>query len=127
MEFFAYARAPSHEQALQRLLTVASLPRWCHLIDRVWEADADAGMIYCLWGEFRVRRESIRGGVRFTLPGCPNGVAWTVTAGLPPAPEAIVTHCTINRPEHAPEFVESLQEFVEAWAQGLERTLPELV
>lgn len=121
MEFFAYARRPSDEQALQRHLTVANLPRWCRLIDNVWDADADRGVMYCVWGEFQVRREPIRGGVRFTLPGCPNGVAWTVTAGLPPAPETVVTHCTINRPEQAPEFVESLQAFVAAWAEGLER------
>ncbi|MGA7801300.1 MAG: hypothetical protein WCC36_10865 [Gammaproteobacteria bacterium] len=120
MEFFALARRRSHEQELRDKLTVASLPNWCGLIDAAWNARQDSGTVYCLWGEFHVRREPVRGGVRFTLPDCPNAVAWTVTAGLPPTPDMVVIHCTINRPEHAPEFVESLQDFVSAWKEGLE-------
>jgi hypothetical protein len=83
----------------------------------IWRDDLDAGEIYCLWGQFEVRREPIRDGVRFTLPGCPNALAWTVTAES----ESVLVHCTIKRTEHDPDFIESIETFIEDWQAGLER------
>ncbi|MTW22217.1 diguanylate cyclase domain-containing protein [Allochromatium palmeri] len=39
----------------------------CASIDRVlhWDEARDQGEIYCLWGQFQVRRECIRDGVRW--------------------------------------------------------------
>jgi hypothetical protein len=62
--------------------------------------------------------QRVRDGVRFTLPGCPNALAWTVTA----EPEGVLVHCTINRTEHDPDFIESIETFVEDWRTGLERS-----
>ncbi|WP_058555319.1 hypothetical protein [Thiohalocapsa sp. ML1] len=121
MEFFATTKRATTEADLQQRLSIDTLAAHCASIDRVLHADGDDGEIWCLWGQFRVRREPIRGGVRFTLPGCPNALAWTVTAGTA-APAPVVVHCTINREEHDPDFIESIRMFVDDWREGLERT-----
>ena len=119
MEFFRELDSGLDVAALQRRLTIEHLPQYCREIDRVFSVAGDHGEIYCLWGQFKVHRECIKGGVRFTLPGCPNAFAWTVTTGLPPVPELTVIHCTINRREHEPDFVESIELFADALADGL--------
>ena len=123
MEFFATTHVGASAETLQRDLTVERLPQWCASVDTVLERAGDRGRIYCVWGDFAVHREAIRGGVRFTLPGCPNALAWTVTTDLPPDPLAVVIHCTINRREHDPDFVETIETFVEDWRRGLEAGL----
>lgn len=120
MEFFATARVDAGVAALEQRLTLDRLPDWCASIDTVLEHSGETGRIYCVWGEFAVRRESIRGGLRFTLPGCPNALAWTITTELPPDPNAVVVHCTINRQEHDPDFIETIEAFVDDWRRGLE-------
>ncbi|MFB1488969.1 MULTISPECIES: hypothetical protein [unclassified Thiocapsa] len=64
-----------------------------------------------------MRREQIRDAVCFTLPGCPNALAWTVTA----EPDGVLMHRAINRTEHDPNFIASIETFVEDWRAGLER------
>jgi hypothetical protein len=123
MEFFATAEKIIDGDALQARLDIASLPAFCASITQVLSQDGNEGEIYCTWGLFFVRREPIRGGVRFTLPKCPNTLAWTVTTGLPPAPEKIVVHLTINRTEHDPEFIATIEQFMEDWRRGLETQL----
>ncbi|AHE98300.1 MULTISPECIES: hypothetical protein [Thioalkalivibrio] len=120
MEFFATARIGADAGGLEQQITIERLPDWCASIDTVLEQSGDSGRIYCVWGEFVVSRETIRGGVRFTLPGCPNALAWTITTDLPPDPDAVVIHCTINRREHDPDFIETIEAFVDDWRQGLE-------
>ena len=119
MEFYASVPIECDETRLQRRLQIASLADGCSLIERVLFAEGERGEIFCLWGQFEVRRETLRSGVRFSLPGCPNALAWTITreAGEP-KPEILI-HCTINRPTQDPDFVASLREFVEAWRNGL--------
>ena len=121
MEFFAIADMRTTADALQAQLDITSLPSWCASIGTVLSHDGDRGEIYCVWGQFIVHREPIRGGVRFTLPNCPNALAWTVTTGFAPAPEKIVVHCTISRPEHDADFVATMEKFVEDWRQGLSK------
>lgn len=123
MEFFATADRTIDGNALQARLDIASLPTFCASINQVLSQDGNEGEIYCVWGPFFIRREPIRGGVRFTLPKCPNTLAWTVTTGLPPAPEKIVVHLTINRTEHDPEFIATIEQFMEDWRRGLETRL----
>ena len=119
MEFFATARLVTSPDVLRDQITGPRLAEYCKAIDQVlsWCKHLDAGEIYCLWGQFKVQREPIRNGVRFTLPSCPNALAWTVTA----EPEGVLVHCTINRTEHDPDFIESIESFVEDWRVGLER------
>jgi hypothetical protein len=121
MEFFANAVGSVDASTLQRTLTIETLPQYCASIDRVLRDEGEHGVIYCVWGEFPLRREVIRGGLRFSLPTCPNALAWTVTTGLAPRPEDVVIHCTINRQEHDPDFIASIEEFVLAWKAGFER------
>lgn len=120
MEFFETTEMRLTEADLQRGLTIQGLGELCASIDRVLASDGDEGQIYCVWGQFRVHREAIRGGVRFTLPRCPNALAWTVTGGTD-TPEPVVIHCTINRREHDPDFIDSIRQFVADWRVGIER------
>ncbi len=120
MEFFATATVQVRASDLQRQLVIGNLPRWCASIDKVLENEGDKGSIYCLWGEFRIHRELIRDGVRFSLPTCPNGLQWTVTVeDGAPSGKALV-HCTINRRAPAAEFIESIEHFMADWKMGLE-------
>jgi len=120
MEFFATAAIPTSVSELQRRLTIATLPSWCASIDKVLSDEGTRGEIYCLWGKFRVHREEIRDGVRFSLPGCPNALQWTVTTGQQPEPRHIVIHLTINHTEHDKDFVDSNRLFVADWKTGIE-------
>lgn len=119
MEFFARARTGMRESDLQREVRVDNLDQWCGCIDRVLSHRGEKGEIYCVWGEFRVHREVIREGVRFTLPTCPNALQWTLTLDKA-QPGSIVVHCTINQHSQDADFVESLQQFVDDWCAGLE-------
>ena len=120
MEFFATASISASVNDLQRRMTISDLPRWCVSIQTVLSDEGSRGEIYCVWGEFRVHREQIRDGVRFTLPGCPNALQWTVTTGQLPNPQHCVIHLTINRTEHDQDFIDSNQQFVDDWKAGLE-------
>jgi len=120
MEFFATATVRTDVLELQRRLSISDFPRWCASVSEVFSDEGTRGEIYCVWGRFRVHREDIRDGVRFTLPGCPNALQWTVTTGQSPEPNKVVVHLTINRCEHAPDFVESNQQFVADWVSGLQ-------
>jgi hypothetical protein len=120
MEFFATADITASVADLQRRLTITSLPQWCASVSEVFSDAGARGEIYCVWGQFTVNREEIRDGVRFTLPGCPNALQWTVTTGQPPEPGKTVVHLTINRAEHDADFIDSNRQFVADWKRGLE-------
>ena len=122
MEFYAQLINPQASVAdLQEILTIEALPELCASIDEVLSDHGDRGEVYCVWGQFDIGRELIRDGVRFTLPGCPNALAWTITCE---GEDSIVIHCAINKREHEPEFIESIEKFVEDWANGLAARLP---
>lgn len=120
MEFFATATIHATVTDLQRRLSISELPRWCASIEKVLSDEGSRGEIYCVWGTFRVHREDLRDGVRFSLPGCPNALQWTITTGQPPEPRHTVIHLTINRSEHDPDFIDTNRQFVEDWMNGLE-------
>jgi len=120
MEFFATAIVPASVADLQRRLTIGELPHWCASIEKVLSDEKLSGEIYCVWGMFRISREELRDGVRFSLPGCHNAFQWTVTTGLPPHPRHTIVHATINRAEHEQDFIDSIRQFVDDWKAGLE-------
>ena len=122
MEFFAIADVEADAARLQSIATLSRLPQLCASIDTLLSDEGDHGEMYCLWGQFRVNRETIRDGVRFSLPGCPNALAWTVAAGAEP-PGGVVVHCTINRRRPDADFADSIQQFVDDWARGLAQYL----
>jgi hypothetical protein len=125
MEFFRHVPASLSEQTLKAALSIETLSAYCDSIDRVLAADGNRGEIYCLWGQFIVHREEIRGGVRFSLPGCPNALAWTATEA-PSAihPPGVTLHCTINRQTHDADFLESIEMFMDDWQAGIARIAP---
>ncbi|SEH06814.1 hypothetical protein [Candidatus Venteria ishoeyi] len=123
MEFFAIANIEATPATLQAL-TVDKLNKYCADINKVLHIENDnQADVYCVWGEFTVHRQVINGGVRFSLPDCPNALAWTITTGFAPEPEKVVIHCTINRTEHDADFIDSIQLFIQSWQFGLEKNL----
>lgn len=120
MEFQTAASMPFTANELQRYLRIDTLPLWCASIDRVLSHQGERGRIYCVWGEFAIHQEVLRDGVRFTLPGCPNALQWTITADGDRQAGRVVIHCTVNRTELDPDFAETLTRFVEDWKTGLE-------
>lgn len=123
MEFFAIADIETQPEVLQSL-TVDRLNQYCSDIDKVLRIEhADNADVYCIWGEFTVHRQMINGGIRFSLPTCPNALAWTITTGFEPTPQKVVIHCTINRTEHDEDFIESIESFIDSWRTGLEKHL----
>jgi len=119
MEFFASLTSRATEQDLQKQLQIKTLVQFCASIYEVVSCAGDRGEISMLWGLFKVRRESIRGGVRFSLPGCLNAVTWTVTISPDDSLGEVTVHCTINRRQHDADFIESLEDFIQDWRKGL--------
>jgi hypothetical protein len=120
MEFFAVADVMMSPEAIREKITLAALPDYCEsfaLVDCLGEESCE---VESIWGRFRVTRQEITGGLRFTMPTCPNCFAWTITSGLPPTPDQVVIHATFNRSAHEPWFIESMEEFVRQWQAGLE-------
>ena len=117
MEFYRATDRSIAVTDLQALIMITDLPRFCKSIYEVMHDDGDHGEINCLWGVFIVHREVIRDGLRFTLPGCPNAVAWTIATDS--NNDEIVVHLTTNQTQQDPDFVESIEQFVDEWVAGL--------
>jgi len=118
MEFYEEISAidlDSH--TLQQKLSIHNLPILCRSINTIITDNKSSGLIYCLWGEFEIHREELNHGVRFTLPKCPNAVAWTITNDK----NIITVHCTINKKTHDDDFIASLYVFMADWATGLKQ------
>jgi hypothetical protein len=75
--------------------------------------------IGCIWGEFILQRDEIKGGIRYSMLDCPNALAWTITTGYPPARDQIVIHLTINRQQKQQQFIDEINEFLDGWENGL--------
>lgn len=122
MEFFKEIYSPNLDtDRLKNLLVIKNLHTMCASIDTVTTHKDSEGNIYCIWGEFDVKREVIRHGVRFSLLNCPHALAWTITFNEDD--KNIVIHCTIDKKEQDQEFVDSIHKFVEDWSKGLTEAL----
>ncbi len=114
MEFFAEINNKHLDMSrLKEKLSIARLAELCDSIDRVILDNIDSGRIYCIWGEFDINREALEYGIRFSLPHCPNALAWTITCDEENS--KIVIHCTINKKQHDTDFIESIEQFVTDW------------
>jgi len=122
MEFFKEVYSPNLDlDHLKKLLSVEKLASLCASINTVIAYNESEGDIYCIWGEFNIKREEIRYGVRFSLLNCPHALAWTITFNE--VNQNIIIHCTIDKAEQATDFIESIHDFVEDWSNGLTKTL----
>lgn len=116
MEFYEEISASGVDNnALQQLLSIHNLPRICRSIETVINDNRSSGVIYCLWGQYEINREQLKNGVRFSLPACPNALAWTVTL----TDDVITVHCTINKKTHDDDFIASIYKFMADWAEGM--------
>lgn len=123
MEFFAEIPVPEPDRdKLVAALPISRMAELCESITSVLKDEGDTGEIYCVWGQFKVRRGELVDGVRFTLPHCPNALSWTITTD--DEEELVVVHCTINKRSHDADFIDSLEEFVADWERGLRKILP---
>lgn len=87
MEFFAIANIAMSPETIREKITMAALPDYCESFALVEAIKEDNCEVESIWDRFQVTRQEIYGGLRFTMPTCPNCFAWTITSGLPPAPE----------------------------------------
>lgn len=116
MEFYADLPANGLDlPALHQLLSIHNLTRLCRSIETVISDQQTCGVIYCVWGQFNIHREPLIDGVRFSLPTCPNALAWTVTLNN----DLITVHCTINKKAHDDDFVVSIERFMSDWVDGI--------
>ncbi len=114
MEFFAEIKNKNiNKSSLKKKLSIKRLPELCNSIDTVIRDNIDNGEIYCLWGDFKINREELNDGVRFSLPNCPNALAWTITCDEDN--DEILVHCTIAKKQHDTDFIESIEQFVTDW------------
>lgn len=120
MEFFALADVRMDQAAIRDSIKLETLPELCASFESVDQPHLNEADAYSVWGRFHIHSLPIEGGVRFSMTDCPNGLTWSITTGFPPAPERVVVHAAINRIEHDPEFIDSLNEFVQQWKDGLE-------
>jgi hypothetical protein len=119
MEFYGLADWQTTEQEIQQKVRLDTMPDFCEFIYYLMESRGELRKFDTFWGQFHMRREKINGGVRFTMPDCPNGLSLTITTGHPPDPQKVFVHCTINRLEHDPSFIATLEDFVKSWVAGL--------
>ena len=121
MEFYGLADWQTTEQEIQQQVRLDNMPDFSESIYYLMESHGELCKFDTLWGQFHLRREKINGGVRFTMPDCPNALSLTITTGHPPDSRKVFVYCTINRLEHNPKFIETLEDFVRGWVTSLEK------
>jgi len=118
MEFFRIIDKQATEQIIQDKIHPQSLEDFTESMLFIENGNDDFQGL-TLWGEFLISYDKIKGGVRFTLKDCPNGLSWTITTGFPPERNKIVLHSTINRTQKPEEFLEEIKEFMDEWENGI--------
>lgn len=122
MEFFREVRHAGLDVVqLKNLLTIGNLTSLCASISMASSSNESEGEIYCIWGAFNVRRDEIRHGVRYALINCPHALAWTVT--YDDVQQHVIVHCTIDKVDQDPEFIDSIHAFVSDWSSGMAQAL----
>lgn len=122
MEFFEFANVATTQEAITKKVISKNLPFYCEEIEAVTdEGQRDLVVYFSHWGRFSIRSEEIMGGIRFSIPDCPNALTLSVTTGYPPHPDKIVIHSTINRTYHDNDFIEGIQSLIKALKSGLEK------
>ena len=112
MEFFRIIKLKTQDKTIQDELTIANLEFISNQIFIIGDQNNTRADIGGIWGEFTLTRTLINGGLRFALVECPNALAWTITTGIQPDPDAIVIHLTINRQQQKESFIEEIEGFL---------------
>lgn len=121
MEFFEFATVSTVEKSIRENLTLKNISAYCAAIEAVEdEGEQDMIIYFSHWGRFHIRCETVMGGLRYSVPDCPNALTWTITTGYPPYPEKIVLHATINRTDHDPDFIQGVTNLLAALKFGIE-------
>ena len=119
MEFFKIVNVKTSEAEIQSRIKANSISEINSEIV-LFNENNDVFQIGCIWGEFTIRRDEIKGGVRFSMLDCPNALSWTITTGYPPDRKKVIIHLTINRQQKDQEFVDEINEFIDSWVEGIE-------
>ncbi len=119
MEIFKIFDKGVSEKEIQEKINFDTISDFCESII-VLEQDSDIADIGSVWGEFQLKRDVIKGGLRFALTNCPNALAWTITEGRKEHKGNLVLHLTINRQSIDSEFTEEINEFVDEWSEGID-------
>ena len=119
MEFFAQCHVDCSSEILQQHLSISQLLNVCESVTEILQDTGSQGKVYCIWGEFAVNRELINGGVRFSLPTCPNNLAWSVTFDEHDPEAKIIIHLTVSKQQLDNDFKESIDVFVDDLQQGI--------
>lgn len=119
MEFFRFIEINTEESVIQDKLTLNNFKSISNQIFILESFDDVQAKIDGLWGEFTLTRQTIKGGLRFSLIECPNALTWTITTGFDPNPDAIVLHLTINRVSHKKSFIDEINSFLDDQAACL--------
>ena len=118
MEFFKIIDIKTDQAWIQKNIIIENLDKITET-NFVIERKINGALIGTLWGEFDLSYDKIKGGVRFALTSCPNGLAWTLTTGFAPEREKLIIHATINRTRKPQEFIDEINDFLDDWEDGL--------
>jgi hypothetical protein len=124
MEFFEFANIQTSEEEIRRKIIIDNLPAFCKEIEAV-DADDETGRVIFFreWGRFHIQRDDIMGGVRFSVPDCPNALCWTVSTDHGPQAEEVTLHATFNRIGHDKGFIAATRALLVALKHGIKQNL----
>lgn len=126
MEFFRIIKVKTLDKTIQAELSLENLELISNEIFIIGDQNKTEADIGGIWGEFTLTRNLIRGGLRFALVECPNALAWTITTGFQPDPEAIIIHLTINRQQQKETFIEEIEAFLDDQSTCLQKHFTEI-
>jgi hypothetical protein len=124
MEFFEIIDIQTSEEEIRKKIIIDNLPAFCNEIEAVDACDEMGRVIFFRqWGRFHIQRDDIMGGVRFSVPDCPNALCWTVSTGHGPQAEKVTLYATINRTEQDNGFIRATRALSAAFKQGIKQNM----
>ena len=119
MEFFKIIDIKTDETQIKDKINLDSLDKFIESIFVLEKHSEHSAQIGGIWGEFTLKYDKIKGGVRFYLVECPNAFTWTITTGYPPERDKVFLHLTINRKRKEQKFIDEIEMFMDEWEAGL--------
>ena len=119
MEFFKIIDVDTNEMEIQSKINLSAINSFLSDMFVLEQTTENSAHIGSQWGEFTLKYDHIKGGVRFYLVECPNALTWTITTGYPPEQNKIVFHLTINRTQKEQEFIDEINDFIADWERGI--------